>query len=106
MLADGDIGAGLWLLREWMDPYPWWYWFLIVAGNIPTYIGLIYVVFFSREGFREYCKAYLEMYGKDSGYGCLTQLAVGMRIFLWFCLCIAAVVAQHHLLWKRMFGEI
>lgn len=106
MLADRDIGTGLGLLSEWMEPYPWWYWFLLVAGNIPTYFGLIYVVFFSREGFRDYCTAYLEMFRKDSGFGFLTQFAVGMRIFLWFGLCIGAVIVQHHLLWKRFFGDV
>lgn len=105
MLADGDIGAGLRLLNEWMEPYPWWYWFLLIAGNIPVYMGMIYVVFFSREGFREYCRAFIDMYRNDTPYGCMTQLVVASRIIFWFCLCVAAVLVQHHLLWKTLWGD-
>jgi ABC-type Fe3+ transport system permease subunit len=108
MLAqDGyEFAEGLRVLSGMLKPYPWWYWTLVFAGNIPTYIGLIYAVFWSRAKFTFYCEFLYKRNQEDgmgSGYTVGTIFA-SLRVGLWAVLCIAAVIAQHHLLWKGFFG--
>lgn len=104
-IGDYEYVEGLRVLGDMLDPYPWWYWFLLVVGNFPTYYGLIYVVFWSRAKFRFYCEFLHKRYQEDdkaSGYAMGTFFA-SCRVGLWALLCIAAVIAQHHLLWKGLF---
>ena len=107
MLADGgyEFGEGLGVLRDLLSPYPWWYWTLVFAGNIPVYIGLMYLVFGSRERFREVGRYMLmsnaESWGRDNF---LPGIVAFFWISLWVGLCVGAIIAEHHLLWKGFFG--
>jgi len=109
MLAqDGyEIAEGMRVLSGMLKPYPWWYWTLVVVGNFPVYWGFIYAVFFSRAKFRFYCE-FLYKHNRTepgSGYFLGTGFAY-LRISIWVVLCIGAVIAQHHLLWKGFFGDM
>ena len=108
LAQDGyDYAEGLRVLSGMLKPYPWWYWTLVFVGNFPVYLGLIYVVFFSREKFRFYCEFLHKHDRAQPGSGLyLGLMFAGLRMGLWFVLCIGAVIAQHHLLWKGFFGDM
>ena len=108
LAQDGyEIAEGLRVLSGMLKPYPWWYWTLVFAGNIPVYLGLVYLMFGSRERFREVGK-YMLM--SKSEMWELGNILPGMVAFFWLWgwvgVCVAAIIAQHHLLWKGLFGDM
>lgn len=104
--SDARYREGLNALADLLHPYPWWYWTLVICGNIPVFIGLLYAVFGSRENFVACGRFLLMSDGECSGLGGFAaQLAAFFRVMLWVGLCVTAVVVQHRFLWSRLFDS-
>ncbi|MEM9167398.1 MAG: hypothetical protein AAGB48_10310 [Planctomycetota bacterium] len=100
-----NFGQGLRVLLDILYPYPLWYWALVIFGNVPVYIGLMYAVFFSRENFRAHGKFMLMSRSEQAEYGQYhVQIWAVARMFFWVGLCVVAVVLQHHYAWKGFFN--
>ncbi len=105
-LANGDYEfiEGFKVLGDMMEPYPWWYWFLLLVLNTPVYIGLIYVVFFSREGFKANWDAVVtSVLDRLAAYHPANLFAF-FRFLFWLGLCALALIVEHHMLWKGLFS--
>lgn len=77
---------------------------LVIVLNAPLYYGLLFVFFFTRENVKKNIDEFMKGHNNWLYQFHPRSILAFVLFMLWFGSCIAVVMAQHHLLWKRLFN--
>lgn len=83
----------------------WYYWVILIAANIPVFLGVGWVMFDNLEGFGESLKYSLtpDIFSWIRGEG-IDDMWAELKLFGFVALCALLVYGEHWLLMKYAFN--